>query len=225
MPRFINLRYLLKSQGSLLALILLISLTFLFQAILGRAFYFDFMAIPAEVTLAWQTLLAKEFSEVRWGEFGTLFSAVLLHGDLGHLSGNMLFLWVFAALTAELLGQRWMLFTFVFTGIAGSICHVAMDPGSPIPSLGASGAVSGFTGIYLAMAVRWRLPDPHVWPLARPVSPASLAGLAIVFVALDFYGKTSGDLGTAYGAHFGGFVAGLILGSFAVKMPRVALPR
>jgi len=221
----VRFRHLLKHQGALLVLIFVICLTFLLQVILGAPFYFDLMIFPADVTREWEALVAGEMEKVSLSEFGTLFSSVMLHGGIAHLFGNMIFLWIFASLTAELIGQKWMLLTFVLTGIAGSICHVAMNPEEVAPCLGASGAVSGFQGIYLAMAVRWRLPDPHFWPLARPISPTILVGLAIVFVGMDFIGHTRGELGTAYGAHFGGFVAGLILGAFAVRMPRAALPR
>ena len=220
-----TLRHLLQTQGILLALIAIICLIFLLQIVLDAEFYFELTTIPVAVTEAWHTLLTGDFAAVQWGEFLTLLTSVFLHGGLDHLFGNMLFLWIFAALTAELLGQKWMLLTFLLSGIAGSICHVAMDPTNPYPCLGASGAVSGFQGIYLAMAVRWHLPDPHIWPFSRPISPTSLAALALVFIAMDFVGKTSGNLGTAYGAHFGGFVAGLLLGSFVVNMPKTALPR
>ena len=225
MRRFVNLRYLLRNQGSLLALILFISAIFLLQVVLGEGFYERFMTVPAEVVSSWEMLREGNTTKVEWGEFGTLFTAALLHGGFGHLLGNMIFLWIFAALSAELLGQRWMLFTFVFTAITGWLCHVALNPREYIPGLGASGAVMGFEGLYLAMAVRWHLPDPHVWPMARPIPPMQLAFLGILGLAFDFMGYSSGDLRTAYGAHFGGFVGGLILGAFVVRMPRVALPR
>jgi len=221
----VNLRYLLKSQGPLLALILFISVIFSLQVVLGPSFYENFMTVPAEVVASWQMLRAGDISDVKWSEFGTIFTAALLHGDFGHLLGNMIFLWIFAALAAELLGHRWMLFTFVFTAITGGLCHVALNPGEYIPCLGASGAVAGFEGLYLAMAVRWQLPDPHVWPIASPISPSRLAFLGVLGLALDFMGYTSGVAGVAYGAHLGGFIGGLLLGGAVVRMPGVARPR
>ena len=158
-------------------------------------------------------------------EIFTLFTATLLHADFGHLSGNMLFLWIFAAIASELLGARWVLPIFVFTGICGNICHVALNADAPNPCLGASGAVMGFEGLYLAMAVRWQLPNPHVWPVARPIAPSQLALLGVLSLILDFNGYIGGDQITAHGAHLGGFIGGLFLGSFIVPMPRVALPR
>jgi membrane associated rhomboid family serine protease len=225
MQRFVNLRSLLKVQGPLLLLILAIGSIYLLQILLGEGFYFDFMTVPSEVVSAWENLRERDVRDVAWIEFFTLFSAALLHASPEHLIGNMIFLWIFAALTVELLGSRVMLFTFFFTAITGSICHVALNPTGLNPCLGASGAVMGFEGLYLAMAVRWRLPDPHVWPIARPVSPGRLAMVGIMGLIFDLMGYTSGVTGVAYGAHLGGFIGGIILGTFVVRMPRVALPR
>ena len=83
----------------------------------------------------------------------------------------------------------------------------------------------GFEGLYLAMAIRWHLPNPHVWPMARPIAPSQLAMVAIIGLFFDFMGYTGGDSNVAHGAHLGGLIGGIILGSFFVKMPRVALPR
>lgn len=185
----------------------------------------DFTVIPFEIAGAWEALRSGGADGIPWSEFGTLLSYALLHGDAGHLIGNMIFLWIFAALAAELLGHRWMLFTFVFTAVTGGICHVALNPEGFFPMLGASGAVTGFEGLYLAMAVRWSLPDPHVWPIARPIAPMRLAALGILGLALDFMGYTSGVTGVAYGAHLGGFIGGILLGGAVVPMPKVARPR
>ena len=215
----------LKAQGVLLALIIVMFLTFFLQSLLGEGFYYDFMLVPVEFINAWNNLRTGDFQHVQWAEFLTLFTPAMLHANAGHIIGNMIFLWIFGALASELLGQRCMLFVFVFTAITGSLCHIALNPDSIIPNLGASGAVMGFEGLYLAMAVRWRLPDPHVWPMARPIAPSQLAMVAVIGLFFDIMGYTSGGTGVAYGAHFGGLIGGLLLGSFFVKMPRFALPR
>lgn len=225
MRHFVNSRSLLKTQGALLVLILGISLIFLLQALLGEGFYGKYMAVPADVLAEWNHLRERNFQDIAWIEIFTLISAALLHGSAEHLIGNMIFLWIFAALAVELLGSRVMLFTFFFTAITGNLVHIALNPDSFNPLLGASGAVMGFEGLYLAIAVRWYLPDPHVWPMARPIPPSRLAMVGIIGLIFDFMGYTSGGTGIAYGAHFGGFIGGLFLGSFLVKMPRFALPR
>ena len=193
------------------------------QGLLGDGFEDLLMAVPSDVVEAFRSLRSGDFS----GSVSlfTLFGASLLHGNMLHLLGNMLYLWIFAAIAAELLGHRWMIFIFVFTAICGSACHVALNPEETIPMLGASGAVMGFEGLYAGMVVRWRLPDPHVWPIARPVPPAHLAAVGVLGLLMDFSGYLGGDLGVAYGAHLGGFIGGMVLGAAVVPMPRVALPR
>ncbi len=218
-------RPLLKAQGALLSLIALLFLTFFLQSVLSESFTIDLMLFPTDVVSAWNTLREGDYGNVPWAEFGTLFTAAMLHGSPEHIIGNMIFLWIFGALAAELLGQRCMLFVFVFTAITGNLCHLMLNPDEFIPALGASGAVMGFEGLYLGMSVRWHLPTPHVWPMSRPIAPSQLALVGIIGLVFDLMGYTSGHTGVAYGAHLGGFIGGLLLGSFFVRMPRHALPR
>lgn len=225
MPRLFHKRSLLRQQGITLGLTTFMTAVLIVQAIADDTFTLRFCAVPDEIVSAWNGMRAGNFDKGAWEEMFTLFSATLLHGDIGHLSGNMLFFWIFSAISTELLGARWVLPTFVFTGICGSICHVALNADSPIPCLGASGAVMGFQGLYLAMAVRWRLPYPHVWPIARPVLPSQLAMVGVLTLVFNFNDYIAGGIGVAYSAHLGGFIGGLFLGGFIVPMPRVALPR
>lgn len=205
-----------------LGLIGFITLVFIVQCIADDSLTERFCPVQEEIVSAWGEIRSGHFSMGAAEEFFTLFSATLLHADIGHISGNMLFLWIFAAIASELLSARWVLPVFVFTGICGSVCHVALNTN---PYLGASGAVMGFEGLYLAMAVRWRLPDPHVWPIARPVLPSQLAMIGVLILILNFNDYIAGDVSTAYSAHLGGFIGGLFLGCFVVPMPSVALPR
>lgn len=223
MARGFRLSSILRLQWLLLALIAIIAVIHALQMLLGERFEDRFMAVPVDVVGAFRALNSGDFSAA--GALFTLFTAALLHGDIGHLLGNMLYLWIFAAIATELLGHRWMMLTFVFTAICGSACHVALNPEETIPMLGASGAVMGFEGLYLGMAVRWQLPFPHVWPIARPIPPAHLAAIGVLGLLFDFSGYIGGQVGVAYGAHLGGFIAGMFLGGAVVPMPRVALPR
>jgi membrane associated rhomboid family serine protease len=195
------------------------------QMIFDNEAFIRFEVVPTEVLSTWDALRSGDFKAVRAGEFVTLLSYAFLHGDVDHLLGNMLFLWVFAALAAELIGHRWMLAVFVITAISGGIVHVLLNRDDIVPMLGASGAVTGFEGLYLGMAARWHLPNPHVWPMSRPVPPANLAILAGLGYFLDFSGYISGPSGIAHGAHLGGFIAGMALGGFIVPMPRLAMRR
>lgn len=214
---------LFRQQWPLFALIVFIAVIYALQALLGEGFEDRFMAVPADVVKAFNSVRSGDFSGA--GSLVTLFTASLLHGDVGHLLGNMLYLWIFAAIAAELLGHRWVMIVFIFTALCGSACHVALNPEETIPMLGASGAVMGFEGLYLGMVVRWHLPNPHVWPIARPIPPAHLAALGVIGLLFDFSGYLGGFQGVAYGAHLGGFIGGIVLGAAVVPMPRVALPR
>lgn len=219
-------RWLLRAQGPLLGLILVMFVIFILQSSLGRGWHSNFMVVPLEVVQAWNLFREGSFTSSVWAEFGTLLSYAFLHGDAEHVLYNMLFMWVFAALAAELLGHRWMLAIFVFTAITGGICHVALNPEQTIPMLGASGAVMGFEGAYLGMAVRWQLPDPHVWPIARPIPPFRLALLAVIGVGFDYFALLGrATEGVAYGAHVGGFIGGLFLASFVIPMPETVQRR
>jgi membrane associated rhomboid family serine protease len=84
----------------------------------------------------------------------------------------------------------------------------------------------GFEGAYLGLAARWHLPDPHIWPIARPVPPSRLALVGGIGVAMDYYSLMSGSEDhIAYGAHIGGFTTGLLLAALAMPKPRLARPR
>lgn len=213
----------IRQQRVLLGLILVMVAAFIGQQFLGPAGYYPFMSVPGEVTESWHRLRDGGFSSADLGTFATMISCTFLHADGGHIVSNMVFLWLFGALLVELLGSFWLLVIFFFTGLTGSIGHTLLNPEHYGPSLGASGAVMGFEGAYLAMAVRWKLPDPHIFPLARPVPPSNLAILAVVGFGLDWTSVINhSNTNIAYGAHLGGFMGGLFLTSFIARKPRMA---
>jgi len=217
---------LMRAQGVLIGLIVLLVALFLAQSLGPAGWERPFMATPAAVIESWHRLADGAAGAGDWRQFSTLLSCAFLHGDVFHLAGNILYLWGFGALVSELLGWRWMLGVFLLTALGASVTHVAMHPADWTPMLGASGAVMGFMGAYLGLAVRWELPDPHVWPMARPVPPSHLAILAVVFVALDYQAIFGGSLEMiAFGAHAGGFTTGLLLTAVVTPMPRSARPR
>lgn len=215
-----------RRHWSLFILVGIISVVFLFQIFVGTEGYAPFMAYPIEIVRSWQMLQGGEFAWSDLSEFGTLISCTFLHADASHIVYNMIFMWLFAALAVELLGHAWMIVIFLVTGFCGSLCHVLLNADSFIPLLGASGALMGFEGAYLGMAVRWKLPDPHVFPLSRPIPPTNLVILAVVGVAIDWTSLMShSQANVAYGAHLGGFVAGVFLTSFIARKPADAARR
>ncbi|MCP5534566.1 MAG: rhomboid family intramembrane serine protease [Akkermansiaceae bacterium] len=216
---------LLRAQGVLLGLIVVMIGMFLAQVLGPEGWDITLMTIPAAVIESWHHLRGGTADGVDGWILGTLLSAAFLHGDVFHLTGNLLYLWLFGALVSELLGWRWMLGIFFLSALGASASHVIIER-DWIPMLGASGAISGFMGAYLGMAMRWDLPDPHIWPMAAPVEPWKLGALAAVFVAMDYHSLFTGTAGNiAVGAHVGGFTTGLLLTSLVAPMPRVARRR
>jgi membrane associated rhomboid family serine protease len=151
----------------------------------------------------------------------TLFSSMFLHGSWMHILGNMLYLWIFGDQIEDLIGHFKFLLFYLSAGVVGSLAHVFSDPGSIIPSLGASGAIAGVLGAYLI-----KFPGNRVKVLVFRnivMMPASLvlgAWVVLQFIGQAQSGATKGG-GVAYMAHIGGFLAGIILVSiFGAKSSR-----
>lgn len=211
-----------REYAFLIGFIGFICLVYLGQVVLSDGVFLDLMVVPVDIAFAWEQ---AQQGEISLRSFLPLISYAFLHGSVEHLLFNMLYLWIFGAVIVQLLGTRWMLIVFAVTAICGGLFHTVKELDSWIPMLGASGAVMGFEGLYLGMAVQWRLPNPHVWPMSYPIPPMQLAAVGAIGAVMDYMGLVGGGLGVAYGAHIGGFVAGIVLGSLVVPMPRVAQHR
>ncbi|HEY4613430.1 MAG TPA: rhomboid family intramembrane serine protease [Bacteroidota bacterium] len=150
--------------------------------------------------------------------FVSPFSSMFLHGGIMHLGGNMLYLWIFGDNVEDKLGRgRYVLF-YLLCGLTASIAHILIAPGSEVPTVGASGAISGVLGAYLLMFPRARVLT--VIPIFFFLQVAELPALVVLglwFVLQFFNGlaalgpETAGMGGVAWWAHIGGFVAGLLL--------------
>jgi membrane associated rhomboid family serine protease len=203
----------------LTGLIIAMCVVFALQVALPRSCENMGMMVSRDVAAAWASISNGHVTAGNVSTMLTAVSAVFLHADASHLLSNMLFLWIFGALVSSLLGEWRTLALFLVCGIAGSVGHFMTGPGSANPYLGASGAIVGLEGIYLVLALRWRLPWPSVWPLARPIAPLQLAILTVVGVAFDLHSLASrAQTGIAYGAHLGGFVAGIILAAIIAEI-------
>ncbi|HLT24729.1 MAG TPA: rhomboid family intramembrane serine protease [Ignavibacteria bacterium] len=148
----------------------------------------------------------------------TLLTSMFMHGGMLHLFGNMLYLWIFGDNLEHALGHiRYFLF-YMVCGVIASLAHVAasvfMDANLLIPSLGASGAISGVLGGYILLFPKRKVRAILVRSVVE--IPAFVAlGIWIVFQLISGFlsaGQEGG--GVAYGAHIGGFFAGLILVKF-----------
>jgi membrane associated rhomboid family serine protease len=169
------------------------------------------------------------------GEYGaaasvvTIFVAMFLHAGWLHIGGNMLFLWIFGDNVEDRLGHFRYLVFYLLCGLAASLCHAFFNPASVLPSLGASGAISGVLAAYLFLYPRARiLTLVPIFLFFTAEVPAFLF-IVLWFVMQFFSGTASLSVstpttgGTAYFAHIGGFVAGIVLLAL-LKPPRRAPP-
>jgi membrane associated rhomboid family serine protease len=146
----------------------------------------------------------------------TLITSMFMHGGIAHLAGNMMYLWICGDNLEDAMGHLRYLLFYLLCGILAGLCHVfstAYFGHNPlIPSLGASGAISGVLGGYLLLFPKRNI---HLWILFGVISlPAFLVvGLWFVFQVVNGMGALGGEEagGVAYAAHIGGFIAGLIL--------------
>ena len=152
-------------------------------------------------------------------------SSMFLHGGLFHLLSNLWFLWIFADNVEGRLGHFRFFALYLFTGLAAGITHVAFDLDSPIPCVGASGAVSGVLGAYLVFFPRARILT--LVPLGFIFQLVTLP--AVLFLLLWFGLQVlqavmapTGSPGVAWWAHIGGFVAGLMAALLVPKGRRRA---
>ena len=153
----------------------------------------------------------------------TIISSMFMHGDWMHLGGNMLYLWIFGDNLESRLGHARYLMFYVLCGIIASLCHVfitgSSSESSVLPSLGATGAISGIMGGYLFLFPKKKV---HVFAGYAMVSiPAFVAlGIWIVFQIISGAGVPGAGGGVAYAAHVGGFFAGLLLVKLFDRGPR-----
>jgi membrane associated rhomboid family serine protease len=145
----------------------------------------------------------------------TLLTSMFMHGSIMHILGNMLFLWIFGDNLEDYLGHGRYLVFYLVCGVLASLAHVfstyAFDMDPTIPSLGASGAISGVLGGYLLLFPQRRV-TVILFRFLTEVPAFVAIGLWFVFqvvASLSAFGGEGG--GVAFGAHIGGFVAGLIL--------------
>ncbi len=193
-----------------LILVIINVLVFLYESTLGtRAlenFIFTYGVIPVEIEHGQDVF--------------TLLTSMFLHGGLAHVGGNMLFLWIFGDNVERRFGSLMYLLFYLGTGLAASATHIIFNFDSTIPSIGASGAISGVLGAYILMyptnRVRvligyWLFALPAYMFLGIWFLEQFINGIASLGV------QTAQTSGVAVWAHVGGFVAGA-LGSLVLRM-------
>jgi len=208
-------------------------LAFVYWQRLGADLYFTFgyATVPAEILsgrdlITESKILLDPISGQRFEMPGlqpsprpvylTLLSSMFLHGGLGHILGNMLYLLVFGDNLENVMGHFRYLFFYLLTGMLAALTHVyataVMGHNPLVPSLGASGAISAVLGGYLLLFPTNRV---RVWFILGfwPFPAFLCVGLWFVFQIINGLGALGGDKGSgiAYAAHIGGFIAGMLL--------------
>ena len=138
-----------------------------------------------------------------------VLTSMFLHGGLLHLGGNMLYLWVFGNNIEDKKGKVVYLLFYLAAGVVATFAHIALDPGSTIPLVGASGAIAGVMGAYLVLFPRVRIRTFIMFFLIlfREIQARWLLGFW--FVSQFFINPNEG---VAWAAHVGGFVFGVVVG-------------
>jgi membrane associated rhomboid family serine protease len=164
---------------------------------------------------AWAFVPAR-FAANPGGQAVTIFTAMFMHGGWMHLLGNMLFLWIFGDNVEDRFGRLKFLLFYLLTGIAATFAQFALAPHSPVPNVGASGAIAGVLGAYILM-----FPHARVNVLLGRQVVAMPAIVVLGFwIAVQLFsgvgtightGESAGTGGVAYMAHIGGFFTGLLL--------------
>jgi membrane associated rhomboid family serine protease len=152
-------------------------------------------------------------------EFATIFTSMFLHGGWAHLFSNMLALYIFGDNVEDRLGSGRYLLFYLLCGFAAAVVHVFLNPNSTIPTVGASGAISGVLAAYFIFFpsarvitlvplffLPWFVEIPAVFYLGFWFVSQLFNGLLTVVSGAQALG------GVAWWAHVGGFVAGLVLG-------------
>ncbi|HEY3071432.1 MAG TPA: rhomboid family intramembrane serine protease [Candidatus Limnocylindrales bacterium] len=145
----------------------------------------------------------------------TIFTSMFMHGGWLHILGNMWFLWIFGDNVERRFGTVGYIFLYLAAGVVAAFAQILPQPNSLIPSLGASGAIAGVLGAYLAL-----FPGNRVWVLIFrfiPIAVPAIVAIGLWFLlnlisGLGQIAVTEQTGGVAYLAHVGGFIFGLIAG-------------
>jgi len=167
-------------------------------------------AIPAGTRVQLGPSASCTVGGLRWE---TLFTSMFMHGGWMHLIGNMWFLWVFGNNIEDSMGHARFLVFYLLTGAVAAGAHIATDPGSAVPTVGASGAISGVMGAYMVLYPRVRVYTAIVLVVIIRIVPLPAWSLLLFWFILQLASGavTLGGAasGVAFWAHIGGFVAGL----------------
>jgi membrane associated rhomboid family serine protease len=174
---------------------------------LSRWDFYDWIA-------RWAVIPRQFVREPSAGEFVAIFTSMFLHAGALHILGNMWFLWIFGDNVEDCFGPAGFLALYFFSGVVAFGAQLLFDPTSPLPMLGASGAIAGILGAYLVLFPHARVLT--LVPIFILIYFVELPAWAFLFIWLVFQNLAPATVarlptesgGVAYWAHIGGFLAG-----------------
>ncbi|HUY27007.1 MAG TPA: rhomboid family intramembrane serine protease [Candidatus Binataceae bacterium] len=205
---------------------------FIYELTLGsqaRGFVARFAMAPERIS---EACAALAYRQAVWRlapiaeRLATIVTAMFLHAGLWHIAGNMLYLFIFGAAVEFRMGSRRYLVFYFAAGIAAALATVAMAPASPIPVIGASGAIAGVLGAYFIFFPRGRILT--VLPLFVFIQMTEIPAVIylLAWFAVQLYAGISqprhGAIagGVAWWAHVGGFLFGMLAGPMLARAPK-----
>ena len=157
-----------------------------------------------------------------------LLTSMFLHGNLLHIGGNMLFLWVFGNNVEDRMSPLVFILFYLVAGVVAAYAQVAIAPNDQIPLIGASGAIAGVLGAYIVMYPHARVLTLVIFFFITVIELPALVvlGLWFVFQAFSGFGAIGGPAegGVAFFAHIGGFVFGVVMALLFYRRRRQARP-
>ncbi len=208
----------------------------LFQGMSGEStFTYAYSTVPAEILTGNDIITQpKVYTDPNTGYdflipglgltpihvYFTIATSMFMHGGWMHLAGNMLYLWIFGDNIENRLGHKRYVFFYLICGVIASLSHVfstvMSTQNSLVPSLGASGAISGVLGAYLMLYPSRKI---KMFMLRNVIEVPSYVALGVwiamqIVSGLGLFGGGGTGGGVAYAAHIGGFIAGLLLIKF-----------
>ena len=185
------------------------------------------LAGPSQESLVYQFAMIPSnlTTGLDLGDITDIFTSMFMHAGLMHIAGNMLYLWIFGDNVEDRMGHFKYLVFYLVGGLVASLAHLLTNPGSQIPTVGASGAIAAVLGAYLVLFPQSRIVTfiPLGFFLRLTVVPAVIV-LGFWFVLQLFSGVLSlggpDAGGVAFWAHIGGFVAGVLMGKLLASKQR-----
>jgi membrane associated rhomboid family serine protease len=184
-----------------------------------KAFYNTYGLIPNSITNISPANFPNFLATLQ-----SLFTSLFVHGGFMHLAGNMLFLWVFGDNIEYAIGHINYFFFYILCGIAAAFTQVFIEPGSLIPLIGASGAISGILGAYIIKFPKNKVTTLFIIIIfikIIKIRAVYLLGIWFLFQIFQGYFSLGQESmgGVAWFAHIGGFISGMILVNIFKKRP------